>query len=184
MTDPMDDLLVYAERSYIRMEAEQIIAECLRVGDESEFDELVQSLFLAGSSSISVFREILEEIRQKKNALNKESMGVRQGLIDSMGELGVNFPRTFFSEHPERMFLACETKLFEYISSISPVFEEHDIHLLQDICRDAGDRIRMLAKRLSMLNKLERTVRDWMTSLAYQASRKGDDLHSYDDLLM
>ena len=56
MTDPMDDLLVYAERSYIRMEAEQIIAECLRVGDESEFDELVQSLFMAGSSPISIFR--------------------------------------------------------------------------------------------------------------------------------
>ena len=35
MSDPLDELLIYAERSYIRMEAEQIISECLRIGDEN-----------------------------------------------------------------------------------------------------------------------------------------------------
>ncbi|MBN1264398.1 MAG: hypothetical protein JXA25_02815 [Anaerolineales bacterium] len=185
MSDPLDELLVYAERSYIRMEAEQIISECLRIGDESDFNHLIQRLFLAGSSSIGILRDILEEIRIKKNALNKESLGVRQGLLDSMVELGVDFPLSFLSENPEHLFLVRENHLFEDIASAAPMLDERSVHLVQDICRDARDRIRILAKRLSMLNTLERTVRDWMSSLAYQATRSRDDnLRSHTDLPM
>jgi len=185
VSDPLDELLIYAERSYIRMEAEQIISECLRLGDEQDFNDLVQRLFLAGSSSIGIFREILEEVRLKKNALNKESLGVRQGLIDSLAEMGINFPRSYLSENAERLFLVCENHLFEDIASASPKLEERNLYLLQDICRDAGERIRVLAQRLSLLNNLERTVRDWMNCLAYQATRsRDDDLHSDFDLPM
>jgi hypothetical protein len=185
VSDPLDELLIYAERSYIRMEAEQIINECLRIGDESDFNLLVQRLFLAGSSSIGILRDILEEIRIKKNALNQESMGVRQGLRDSLSELGINFPRSFLSETPERLFLVRENTLFEDIASAIPIIDDLNIHLVQDICRDAGDRIRMLAKQLSLLNTLERTVRDWMNSLAYQAMRfRNDDLRPHTDLPM
>ncbi len=185
MSDPMDELLIYAERTYIRMEAEQIIVECLRMGDEDDFNDLVHSLFLAGTSSIGVLREILEEIKSKKNILNQESLGIRQGLIDSLNELGVSFPRSFFSEHPEHLFLACEKQLYEDIASSSPMFEKRSIHLLQDICRDASERIRLLANRLSMLNKLERTVRDWMNCLAYQVTHTSENrVNPTDDLLM
>ncbi len=185
MSDPMDELLIYAERTYIRMEAEQIIAECLRMGDEDDFNDLVHSLFLAGTSSIGVFREILEEIRLKKNTLNQESLGVRQGLIDSLDELGVRFSRSFFSDHPEHLFLSCEKQLYEDITASSPMFDRRNVLLIQDICRDASERIRLLANRLSMLNKLERTVRDWMNSLAYQVTHNRENhLSPTDNLLM
>lgn len=174
MGEPLEELLTFAERSYVRMEAEQLIIDCLRQGDETEFNDLIQGLYLAGASSIGILREIMDELRVKKSGLSQESLGVRQGLMDSLGELGVIFPQLILSESAEVFGEICESNLVEFICTGDVKLTPVDRNLLQDICSEAGERIRLVSGRMQLLIRLEQTVRDWMQSLAFIAVRTGE----------
>ncbi len=48
MSEPLDEVLTFAERVYLRMQAEQLIRQCLDRGDPGPFDALLENLVLAG----------------------------------------------------------------------------------------------------------------------------------------
>ena len=96
MSSPLDDLLNFAHQSYVRMEAEQLISECLELGTPAPFNDMVEGLVLAGTSSLMLLREILDEVLSAKSLLSQEGLGIRQDLVDALSEFGVHLPRLFY----------------------------------------------------------------------------------------
>jgi hypothetical protein len=173
MKQPLDDLLTFAERAYVRMEAEQLINQCLDQGDPSLFFDLIKGLVLAGSSSLGVMREILEEIRSARTSLTREGMTVRQELMEALTEFGVHLPQLLSADAPEAFRAICSRGLRREAHQAAGRLTQDDEVLLEEICQEAGNRVSTIARRLMLLVRLEESVEDWLTSLAYEATQTG-----------
>lgn len=181
MSNPLDKLLNFAHRSYVRMEAEQLILECLELEDLTPFNDMLEKLVLAGATSLYLLREVLEEVLSAKSILNQEGLGVRQDLMDAFSEFGVNVPELLYADGPEAFQQIYHQNIKEHISAVAPNLSAGDEALLQEICSDASERVVNIARRVSLLNILEDAARDWMSSLAYEMLRSGgleDDTYS------
>jgi hypothetical protein len=174
MSHPLDDLLSFAERSYVRMQAEGLISHCLAQGDTSAFEDLVEGLVLAGSSSLAVMREILEEIHSAKTQHSQEGLGVRQDLSDALEEFGVHLPQLMSVAAPEALHRIVSQGLTGEIKQVAPELPKEDEALLEEICADAAERITKVARRMALLSQIEASVRDWSGSLAYHAAKSFD----------
>jgi hypothetical protein len=174
MTRPIDDLLTYAERAYVRMEAEQLIRQCLEEGDSASLDQLIQGLVLAGASSLGIMREILAEIRSTRSSLVTAGLEVRQDLINALGEFGVKLSRLLPADAPEMFRQICSPKLRKRVRLAARGLSAEDEALLQEVCEDAGQRVESIARRLAMLGRLEDSIEDWFYCLAYEATRHAD----------
>ena len=183
VSNALDELRIFAHRSYVRMEAEQLIDDCLLQEDLTPFEALIEGLVLGGASSLVLLREVLEQILETKSSLSEEGLGVRQDLMDALSEFGVYLPQLLSADAPESFRSICYEGLGHQASASVNHLEFEDEALLHEICIEAGDRVRMIAHRLSLLNHLERSTRDWIVSLAYEAIREGGEGASSDTLI-
>ena len=178
MSSPLDDLLNFAHQSYVRMEAEQLISECLELGDPEPFNDLVEGLVLAGTSSLMLLGEVLEEVLSAKSLLSREGLGVRQDLVDAFSEFGVHLPQLLYLDAPEAFRQVSSKYLNFNFSNLSGKLRSEDESLLVEICLEAGERVKQISRRLTMITGCEESVRDWMRCLAYEGMQKRDDLES------
>jgi hypothetical protein len=170
MAEPLDDVLTLAERVYVRMQAEQLIRQCLDRGDPRPFNALLENLVLAGVSSLGVMREIQEELQSAKTHLGHEGLTVRQDLVQALSEFGVQLPQLLSAEAPDAFRRICSQGLREDARRAAVArLEADDERLLQEICTEAGTRVSGIARRLSLLNRMEKVVLDWQEGLLFEA---------------
>lgn len=174
MGSQLDELIALAERTYMRMEAKELLTECMDLGDSTPFNQLLERLVMAGSTSLGVMREIIEEIRGLKSALGYEGMDVRQGLVDALSEFDVHLPQLVFAEAPEIFRQICSQALPREVRRAAGHLAGEDEVVLEEICVEAGERITRIARQLFLLGRIEEAVLDWMDGLAYQAARSGE----------
>jgi hypothetical protein len=170
MNNALDELLSLAERTYVRMEAEQLIEECTEQGDLQPFNELLEELVFAGSTSLLLMREILDVIRAMKANLSKQGLGVRQDLMDAMAEFGIRVPELLGADAPEAFRRICSEELRRQVNDMARNLEYEDSALLEEICIEAGGRVTTIAGRLAILRQMEASVIDWLSGLAYEAA--------------
>ena len=170
MTNALDELLSLAERTYVRMEAEQLIEECTERGDLTPFNELLEELICAGSTSLLLMREILDVIRVMKANLSQQGLGVRQDLMEAMAEFGIKVPELIGADAPEAFRRICSQELRRQVNDMARNLEYEDSALLEEICIEAGGRVTSIAGRLAILRQMEASVVDWLGGLAYEAA--------------
>jgi hypothetical protein len=178
LSSPLDDLLNFAHQSYVRMEAEQLISECLELGDPAPFNDMVEGLVLAGTSSLMLLREILDEVLNVKSMLSQEGLGIRQDLVDALGEFGVHMPQLLYIDAPEAFRQLSSRHLRYNLGNTSMVMRSEDEKLLEEICLEAGERVKQIWRRLTMIKSFEESIRDWMRCLAYEVMQRGEDQES------
>lgn len=178
MSSPLDDLLNFAHQSYVRMEAEQLISECLELGDPAPFNDMVEGLVLAGTSSLMLLREILDEVLSVKSLLSQEGLGIRQDLVDALGEFGVHLPQLLYLDAPEAFRQISNRHLKYGLTNISASLRSEDEMLLEEICNEAGERVKQIGRRLTMITSFEESIRDWMRCLAYEVMQRKDSEES------
>ncbi|MFN2147206.1 MAG: hypothetical protein ACK2T2_02350 [Anaerolineales bacterium] len=174
MDEPLHELLNFAERTYVRMQAEQLIADCLKRGDPEPFFQMLAELILAGSSSLGIMREVQDVIRTLKADLTKNGMGVRQDLVQAMSEFGIFLPRILSADAPDAFRQICSRTLRDHVRSLASNLEPEDVRLLEEICIEAGGKVTLIAGQMAILKQLESSVQDWMEGLAYQAAHRSD----------
>ncbi|MCJ7566572.1 MAG: hypothetical protein MUO58_03415 [Anaerolineales bacterium] len=174
MKDPLDELINFTERTYVRLEAETLIMDCIERGEPKPFFKLLEELILAGTSSLSVLREILNVIRVIKASLGKEGLDVRQDLVDAMSEFGVALPQLLSAEDPEAFRQICGYEMRYKVNEIAYHLEIEESALLEEICIDAGNKVTAIAGRMAILTQLEESVLDWIDGLTYEA------VHNFD----
>jgi hypothetical protein len=177
MSDRLDEVLTFAERIYLRMQAEQLIRQCLDRGDPSPFDALLENLVLAGASSLGVLREIHEELQTAKTHLGREGKNVRQDLVQALSEFGVQLPQLLSAEAPDAFRRICSQGLrHDARRAAAQRLEAEDERLLQEICSEAGTRVTGIARRLSLLTRMETVVIDWQDGLLFEALQQRETI--------
>lgn len=179
MIDPLDELMTFAERSYIRYESEQLISECLERRDPSPFFRLLEELVLAGSTSLGVLWEVLGVIRTFKSELGQQGLDVRADLMQAMAEFGIHFPELIAASPPEAFRQICSRELRKRVQDMADALELDDEALLEEICVEAGNKVTAIAGRLAILTQLENNVLDWIDGLAYEAMHDLSDQWGY-----
>jgi hypothetical protein len=170
VNNALDELLSLAERTYVRMEAEELIQTCTDQGDPQPFYELLEELVFAGSTSLLLMREILDVIRVMKVGLSQEGLGVRQDLMEAMAEFGIRVPELIGADAPEAFRRICSEELRRHVNDMAQNLEYEDSALLEEICIEAGGRVTSIAGRLAILRQMEASVLDWLSGLAYEAA--------------
>jgi hypothetical protein len=174
VTDPIDDLLYLAERSFIRLEAKDLIAQCLDQRDISLFNDLLERLVLAGASSLGVLREILEEVRATKSALGSQNIGARQELMEALTHFGVQVPNALPKDVSEAVLLITSEDSHNMGLKANPQLPFEDEQLLREICVHASEQVARIGYQMGLLNQIEDAVQDWFSGLAYQAAHEWD----------
>ncbi len=167
----LEDLLAIAERSFVRMEAQELIGQYLEEGDQTPFEKLLENLVLAGTSSLSLLRDILEEIRATKSSLSLEGVDLRQELIEAMADLGIQPPPRIPQSNPETILPLQQFSLEDSLYDITGALAAEDAQLLEDTCGDTGKRVAHIGRKLLLLNDIEQSVMDWFHCLTYEAAR-------------
>ena len=167
----LEDLLAIAERSFVRMEAQELIGQYLEEGDQTPFEKLLENLVLAGTSSLSLLRDILEEIRATKSSLSLEGVDLRQELIEAMADLGIQPPPRIPQSNPETILPLHQFSLEDSLYDITGSLAAEDAQLLEDTCGDTGKRVAHIGRKLLLLNDIEQSVMDWFHCLTYEAAR-------------
>lgn len=175
MNAPLEQVLSLAERAYVRMQAEQLIAHCFEEGDHSPFNSLLHQLVLGGVPSLAILREIVEEIRSTRQTLQEASLKVRQDLQAAFSGFGLPTPQALAGDWPSVFRAICSPALRDELRVAGRILKDEDQVLLDELCRDAGDRVATIAAQLRLLGLIDRAARDWFSSLAYEAARARSD---------
>ena len=176
MSRKLDYLLHLAEKSYICMEAELLIATCIHEGDLDPFNDLLQELVLAGPISLFVLRDMYQIIRTLESQLSQEGLGIRQDLKQALLDFGIRLPYVQLSGDPRSWWRGQD--LFQEVQSASTELDPNSAALVREICIDAGNKVSKLARRLVLVNELEHAVQDWISGLIYEHA------HDYNELFL
>ncbi len=167
----LEDLIALAERSFVRMQAQELIGQYLEEGDQAPFDQLLEGLILAGASSVALLRDILEEIRATKSSLRLEAINLRQRLMDTLANIGIQLPQLRTSGAAEALQQICQLALSQDALMDLAEVECKDEQVLQDICADTGSHGERISHKLVLLESIEQSVIDWFECLTYEAAR-------------
>lgn len=179
LSNPLEDLLNFAQHSYVRMEAEQLIQECLALNDVGPFNKMVEALVFDGPSSIYLLREVLEEVQSAKSILSKEGLGVRQDMMEALTEFDVHLPN-LLSVKAQDDFRQIYLQSKNLKNSIREAkLNTEDEELLLEIWSEAGERVLEIAGRLDFVKHMEGIIRDWIGSLAYEIMRSSQGRIDY-----
>jgi hypothetical protein len=168
----LKELMSFAENSYIRLEAEQVIEDCLSSGSSMPFDRLLEELVLAGTTSLYALWEILEAIRAYKTQLGQEGLNIRQEISDAFSGFGIRLPEDVLSNPPDMFRKICGRGMQKVVRKVGQDLSLEDEYLLTDICNDAASRVTIIARRLAILNSFENSVLDWIDGLVYEAAHQ------------
>ncbi len=174
MIDPIGELLSFAERSYVRMQAEQLILQCLQDRDPKPFYGLVNELVAAGAPSLVILREVQEVLRFIRTELTRDGRSVRKDLVEAMAEFGVYVPDVLAADSPVAFLQMCKRSFREDIRTQGAKLEVEDVDLLEEICLEAGQKVTVIAAKVRLLGELESTINDWLVGLAYEAAHSAD----------
>jgi len=89
--DPLDMVYSLVERSYLRLQAAELLATCLESGEIAPLEELVEGLVLVGPQSLGALREILSEVDERKVQIQHDIDQVLQELAAKLKEYGATF---------------------------------------------------------------------------------------------
>jgi hypothetical protein len=174
VSHPLDDLISLAERTYVRLEAEQLIEDCLIKANPEPFNKLLEELVMAGTDSLVVFREILTVIRSAKSTLNQDGMGVQNDLKKTLSQFGVGLPHAPSGGTQESFWQIYHYGLYQEITAHAPWLEIEDQLLLEEICNEAGKRVAQIVRRLVLLKGLEEHVLDWINGMIYEIAHSSN----------
>jgi hypothetical protein len=167
----LEDLIALAERSFVRMQAQELIGHFLEEEDLEPFDQLVESLILAGTNSLAALGDIIEEIRAKRSSLSLEAMNLRQKLMEALAEIGIHMPQLPSSDAAEALKHIRKLALSKDARKNLRDMGCKDEQVLQEICGDAGNHGEKISRKLVMLRDIEDSVLDWFECLTYEAAR-------------
>jgi hypothetical protein len=164
MRNPLDELHALAEVDYFRDITQQLIRECLEQGDDAPLSDMIEDLVAKGSSSLLLLSGILDELREARSSIIQEMLGLRQTLIGTIQNFGVEVPIL------EAMGGKWQNQLADLILDRSGELSEEDHGFLMDIAVELGSQMQILAERMAILLSLESFLQDWIGGLAHEAA--------------
>ena len=157
----------YVEHAFIRMQAGDVLTQCLDDGVLAPLQSLVESLIVAGSDSLDYLREILGEVYRRKGQITNDQHQVFLKLEGELGKYGIHL-RGLHSV----ISLARLTPM-GYLAFLQSqkVEDEVDQMVCMQRLEEALHLLRSQNGHLHLLEDIEIYLEDWMWGLMYLAAQ-------------
>jgi hypothetical protein len=165
--DPLGGVYAFVERAYVRMQASDLLTQCLEDGKAAPLHKLVQSLVLAGPQSLGALREVMEELSARSDQIKEDRRQVYIKLEGDLKSYGVRLGGRLTASSLARLtpvaFLALlrEQKVQD---------EEAQLACLQ-LLQDSLGVMDTLVKHEALLEEMGFYLEDWLWGLIYQSAR-------------
>jgi hypothetical protein len=103
--DSLSSVYSFVERAYLRLQASDVLTQCLENGDTAPLQILVEDLVCAGPQSVRAIREILIEVKTRKIQLKDDLFQLKTTLetsLDTGNLLGRTHEHLVFLEEVEK----------------------------------------------------------------------------------
>lgn len=170
--DPLNAVYAFVERAYFRLQASDVLTQCLDESRAIPMHRLVEGLVLAGPQSLSALREIQSELDNRLDQLENDRRQVYIKLESDLKSYGVKLSGL----HTPQSLARLTPAVFLATLRAQDVNQEEDQLACLQYLQDALGLLKTLARHESLLHDLEIFLQDWMWGLMYEIARGGDDI--------
>ncbi len=166
--DNLESVLLMVERAFVRIEAEDVLATCLQEESAVPLQKLVEGLILAGPASLNALREIRAEVISQRAELQGEIARIFSNMEEKLKSWGVNL--TWLSQRTSMSSLeaACLGSLLRQ----EGIQDESQMMECSQLLNSSKEAMSQLARRILLLNEVDRYLEDWIWGLMYQSARQ------------
>jgi hypothetical protein len=166
--NPLDAVYSFIERAYVRLQAGDLIFRCLEVRSLNPLQSWVESLVLAGPQNLEVFREILQEVDERKAQSAEDLQQVITNFENNLQSYGVKVGE------PKRPLALSKLTAARFLSLIveQGVTEQKNQIACLELLRDTRELISTLNTHAGLLREIEIYIKDWMWGLVYVSAHQ------------
>jgi hypothetical protein len=163
---------VYAivEKAYFRLQAGDVITQCIEDGTTNPIHELIQEMVLAGPQSLEALREILAEANKRKTQVYDDLNQVTNQLSIILKGYGVSLEASGGNQVLQNL---SDKQLLGIMDQQGIREKESRANSLQ-VMKDSRELINTLNGKIVLLEHIETYLQDWLWGLTYQSIRQGD----------
>jgi hypothetical protein len=168
---PNSTIYSIVEKAYYRLQAGDVLTQCLEDGTTDPINELVHEMVLVGPQSLDALREILGEAMKRKSQVYDDLNQVTNQLAIILKGYGLNL------ETPEGTSILkaiTEDQLISLMDAQKISNVETRSGCLQ-VMKDSQELINTLNTKIQLLESIETYLQDWLWGLTYQHIRRGDN---------
>ncbi len=167
--DSLETIYAYAEKAYVRMQASDILLRCMDDASVSPMFQMVESLVLAGPTSLDVLREILAETNSRKVQVGDDMEQVLNGLKTNLEGYGIRLRSV---RRPVALTHIKPVRFLRLLRAQGVVEEDAQTTCLQ-LFQDARDLVASLLEHYTLLAEIEKYLDDWIWGMFYETVHQG-----------
>lgn len=165
--DPLGAVYAFVERAYVRMQASDLLTQCLDEGGATPLQKLVESLVLAGPQSLGALREISNELAARADQLEEDRRQVYAKLEGDLRGFGVRLGSRLTPQSLARLTPAA---FLVFLAEQGVQDNDAQLTCLQ-LLEDSLGVMDTLVKHERLLQEIEIYLEDWLWGLIYQSAR-------------
>lgn len=179
MSNRLADLLPLAERTYTRMEAQDLLDRCLREDDPSPLRDLVNRLLSESIPNLDLLRDLLSDVHAQMVRLRERRFDVRRQVVEAFKDgYGIDITLLAPPQDLDRYHHLTADSLEAYLRANHYRLGKDEESLLKEVFTESVCFAADLAADLKTVEALLDYLRDWITGYAGLAARFGlDDLN-------
>jgi hypothetical protein len=166
--DALESVYAIVERTYVRLQAGDVLIRCLEEGNTLPMQQMVESLVLAGPQSLSALREILAEVGQRKTQVRDDMHQVYQGLEKGLKSYGV---RLLGVKNALSVARLTPSRFLTLLHDQGVDDNDTQVACLQ-LMQNSRGLIKNLRAHLRLLEEIANFLEDWLWGLAYQSAQQ------------
>lgn len=169
--DPLESVYSIVERTYIRLQAGDVLIRCLEEKSSEPMHDMVEGLILAGPKSLDAMHEILSEVMKRKSQLKDDVNQIINDLRSVMLGYGVKIGKI---KDTSTLLGIKPTTFLKVIQQQNIEDDKTQMACLQ-VLQDSRDLILNLHAHLEVIEEIEYYLRDWMWGMVYKQIRVGQN---------
>lgn len=165
--DPLSEVYSFVERAYVRLQAGDLIDQCLEECILDPIQAMIEALILAGPQSLSALREIHSEAERRKSLVQEDVYQLLQDLGKNLKSYGVSLQLNAL----EAVLNLNQPQFLSVLDTQGILDDSIRLDCLQ-ILKNTQEVLQDLLPRLQLLVELEQYLSDWIWGMAFQAARQ------------
>lgn len=168
INNPLDAIYAFAEQTYIRMQAGDLLMRCLDSGSVRPMQDLVENLVLAGPQSLGTLHEILLETGHRRAQVQDDMQRLYGEFQRKLSRHGVRHSEDLPDAHSFTQM--DDVHFYQLITSHGILEEDSQADCFQSF-QETQDLMGSLEENINLLQSIENYLKDWLWGLAYQSVR-------------
>ena len=168
---PNSTIYSIVEKAYYRLQAGDVLTQCIEDGTTDPLHELIQEMVLAVPQSLEALREILGEVMKRKSQVYDDLNQVINQIAIILKGYGLNLENNTGNQ---KMQSITKNQLIALMDEQKVSDAEARSGCIQ-VMKDSQELITTLNNKIQLLDNIENYLQDWLWGLTYQHIRLGDD---------